>query len=160
MTPSGTPRPMPILAEALGPLGGGVGEVGCVVEKTDVEEVGRVDACKDEEVDMGEEVDSREVVSVMTGTAMGKDVDMLEEVHVGEETDVESTTTGKTVGVVVGPASTTVTFPAGTISGAASEAKGGASSTVTALGTSKIIVDGAATSEAIAEEKKVPLRAK
>ena len=41
MTPSGIPRPMPILAEALSPLGRGVGEVEGGVEKPDVEEAGR-----------------------------------------------------------------------------------------------------------------------
>ena len=41
MTPSGTPRPMPILAEALSPPGRDVGEVEDVVEKPDVEEAER-----------------------------------------------------------------------------------------------------------------------
>ena len=48
MTPSGTPRPIPILAEALRPPGGGVSDAGGGVEKSEVEEVGRVEACEDE----------------------------------------------------------------------------------------------------------------
>lgn len=84
MTPSGTPRPMPILAEVLRPPGRGVGEVGCIVDKTDVEEAGRVEAgrleaCRDEEVDMGVEVDIREEVDTM------KEVGVAEEVDVGEK---------------------------------------------------------------------------
>ena len=69
MTPSGTPRPIPILAEALRPPGRGVGET-CVVERTDVEEMGRVEACRDE-VDMGE------VVSMMIKGGMGEEANMV-----------------------------------------------------------------------------------
>lgn len=72
MTPSGTPRPMPILAEALRPPGRGVGEVERVVDNTDVEEAGKWGACRDEEVDMEEEaVRDEEVV-------MGKEVGVRE----------------------------------------------------------------------------------
>ena len=58
ITPSGTPRPMPTLAEAPRPPGRGVGEVGCIVEETDVEGAGKVEAGRAEEVDMVEEVDT------------------------------------------------------------------------------------------------------
>ena len=72
MTPSGTPRPMPILAEALRPPGTGVGEVERVVDKRDVEEAGNGGACRDEELDMGEEaVRDEEVV-------IGKEVGVRE----------------------------------------------------------------------------------
>ena len=74
MMPSGTPRPMPILAEALRPLGRGVGETGCIVEKTDVGdacrgEVGMVEVGKGDfggvnEVDMGNDVVVEEEVDV------------------------------------------------------------------------------------------------
>ena len=62
MTPSGTPRPMPILAEALRSLGRGVGEVERVVDKTDVEEAGKGGAVRDEEVLIGKEVGVREII--------------------------------------------------------------------------------------------------
>ena len=53
MTPNGTPRPMPILAEALRPLGRGVGEVGCIVERTDTEEADEGEDGRDEVATVG-----------------------------------------------------------------------------------------------------------
>ena len=70
MTPSGTPTPMPILAEVLRPAGGGVGEVLCVVEETDVEEVDREAAGREEEVDTMGEVNTKkedDAVEEITG---------------------------------------------------------------------------------------------
>ena len=72
MTPSGTPRPMPILAEVLRPPDAGVGEVECVVDKPDVEEAGKGEACRDEVVVMEEEAFRDEDVVI------GKEIGVLE----------------------------------------------------------------------------------
>lgn len=84
MTPSGTPRPMPILAEVLRPPGGGGGKVGCVVEKTNVDEASEVEAGRDERVDTGAEVDMR------------GEVDTGEEVGMGEGVNTEKVVKGET----------------------------------------------------------------
>ena len=68
MTPSGTPRPMPILADVLRPPDAGVGEVECVVDKPDVEEAGKGEACRDEVVVIGKEIGVLEIVGMMVAS--------------------------------------------------------------------------------------------
>lgn len=65
VTPSGIPRPMPILAQALGPPGRGVGKVERVVDNTEVGEAGKGGPRRDEEVDVGVEANSDEEVGLM-----------------------------------------------------------------------------------------------
>lgn len=82
MTPSGTPRPMPILAEALRPPGRGAGEVVRAVERTDVGEaggeIGRREVGK-WEVDMVEEVGVRELVDMTEQSCRDEEVGNGEE---------------------------------------------------------------------------------
>ena len=74
MTPSGTPRPMPTLAEALRPPGRGVDEAECIIEETDVEEAGKGAVRRDEEVDMGEAFDMGEEVDRGEGSGRSEKV--------------------------------------------------------------------------------------
>ena len=77
MTLSGTPRPVPILADVLRPPGEGVGEVECVVDKPDVEEAGKGEACRDEVVVMEEEAFRDEEAVIGKEVGMREVIDMV-----------------------------------------------------------------------------------